>query len=286
MIAIVIPTLNEPRLSETLAALAAQTARDLVEEIIVVGVQQNWSPPPGVQFVQTPQPVTAAEGRNLGAASARAADIVFLDADCIPQPDFVACMAGALADGVVVGGAMILEQKPYWLMCDNALVFARSLSGAPRGECDYLPSFALGLRRALFERVGGFDPAFFGRGGIAEDVDWSFRARELGARLLFEPSAQVAHRPARASASAVWRHLRLFGRGWAQMAQTHPRLARSPITRAPGWLRQMAALAGPLLAAKDVLGVFAANPHLRAFWRAAPGMWWGKLAWYVGVANL
>jgi hypothetical protein len=47
----------------------------------------------------------------------------------------------------------------------------------------------------------------------------------------------------------------------------------------------MAALAGPLLAAKDVLGLFAAHPHLRPFWRAAPGMWWGKLAWYVGAAG-
>ena len=46
------------------------------------------------------------------------------------------------------------------------------------------------IRRALFERLDGFDERFY---MIYEDVDLSFRARLLGARVTYTPEATVEH---------------------------------------------------------------------------------------------
>lgn len=46
------------------------------------------------------------------------------------------------------------------------------------------------IRRSLWDRLGGFDPAFFMYG---EEADLCARARKLGARPLFTPYAEIVH---------------------------------------------------------------------------------------------
>lgn len=58
-------------------------------------------------------------------------------------------------------------------------------------DVDWLSGCALALRRAAFDAVGGFDPAYF---LYVEDVDLAVRLREAGWRLRFEPAAAVVHR--------------------------------------------------------------------------------------------
>jgi hypothetical protein len=43
--------------------------------------------------------------------------------------------------------------------------------------------------------------------------------------------------------------------------------------------------AAPLLALWDVAGMYRSTPALRPYWRALPGMIWGKIGWYVGVVE-
>lgn len=57
-------------------------------------------------------------------------------------------------------------------------------------EVDWLVGACLLLRREVFERTGGFDPAIFMYG---EEVEWCHRIRAMGWRILFSPAARVVH---------------------------------------------------------------------------------------------
>ena len=46
------------------------------------------------------------------------------------------------------------------------------------------------MRRELFERLGGFDEAFF---LYSEEVDLLYRAAQLGAETWYDPAAEVVH---------------------------------------------------------------------------------------------
>jgi hypothetical protein len=41
----------------------------------------------------------------------------------------------------------------------------------------------------------------------------------------------------------------------------------------------------PLLALRDAIGLYYTYVSLRSFWRLLPGIAWGKIAWYWGVAE-
>jgi GT2 family glycosyltransferase len=63
-------------------------------------------------------------------------------------------------------------------------------------DCDYLTGCAFLVRREAIADVGNFDVRF---AMYAEDADWSFRARERGWRLVYEPGARLWHHVSAAS---------------------------------------------------------------------------------------
>jgi GT2 family glycosyltransferase len=281
-ISVVIPNLHSPLIDQVVDALERQTARQLISEIIVVGQDRYGRVLPGVRFVETPQPLSAAAARNLGAKLASGDYLLFLDADCIAAPDLVEWLARHFAQGrMVIGGGMAIEPANYWVLCDNLLSFTPFLSQAKPGPRPYLPSFNFSIARALFEHMGGFDERFLGAAG--EDVDLSLRLIEDGHVLYFEPAARVTHRPARATARAMLRHLRVFGRAYYSVQREHTLSIRSSlIGLSPSFAGLIIALS-PLLACKDILLLFRDSPALRRHPRAFWGMVWGRTAWYWGV---
>jgi GT2 family glycosyltransferase len=57
-------------------------------------------------------------------------------------------------------------------------------------DVDWAVGAALLMRRSAVEAVGGFDERFF---MYAEDLEWCWRARQAGWRIIFEPGAVVRH---------------------------------------------------------------------------------------------
>jgi GT2 family glycosyltransferase len=280
---VIIPNLHSPLIGQVIEALRRQTARSAIHELIVVGQDRYGLVSADVRFIQTPRPISPAAARNLGASAAGGEYLLFLDADCIAAPELVERILARHWQGQpVVGGAVMPEAGSYWTLCDNLLVFAPYLTSAAAGSRPYLPSHALSIARGVFADLGGFDESFAPTG---EDMDLSLRLRARGYQLWLEPAAGVAHRPQRASAAAVFDHLRSFGRGYYRLQRQHAAIWRSPVARLPRWSIGLLIALIPLLAAKDILWQFGRERALRSYARAAGGMIWGRIGWYLGVVE-
>lgn len=280
-VSVIIPTLHSPIMSDVIRSFERQTARETISELIVVGQIDPSIITPPARLVLTDHPVAAATARNIGAQVATGDILLFIDSDCIADPQLVANHLSRYRDGhPIVGGSIVIESHDtYWRLCDNILAFTPFLAIMPAGERPYLPSLNLSLPRSIFTAVGGFDERFSGAAG--EDIDLGFRLRARGYQLFFAPEAQVLHYPSRVTATTVARHLRAFGRIQVILHQRYHHARR--ITRA--WAGLLQAIT-PLLALADALRLYSQYPQLRHYWSCLPGIVWGKSAWYWGYSEM
>ena len=284
-ISIIIPNLHSPLIGEVIAALRAQTASANICEIIVVGMDRHHlvAPDALLRVIDTVRPISPAAARNCGAAAATGDYLLFVDSDCLLAPDAVERLVSAVDAGYgAVVGAVVPETAQYWVLCNNLMAFPEFLTLDQPGERACLPSFCLLIPRAVWEHVGVFDERFPAAAG--EDLDLSFRLRQLGYRLGFAPAAAVRHRPMRTSAGAVWRHHVGFGVAWHTLSVRYRAIL--PFSQAAWLIDELGGLglAATLpLACLYVLRLFARRRHLLRFWYAIPGMVWAQFGWYNGI---
>lgn len=198
---VVIPTYNRAAtLRQTLTALMAQDYPDY--EIIVVDdgstdgtramIAREF---PQVRYIYQQNRGPAA-ARNRGIAHARGEIIAFTDDDCVPPRDWLARLADGYArypDVVGVGGYLeapdeVLQRAP--LARYERFIARRVFRVSEREyvggfECPAGGTNNIAYRRAILERVGGFDESFPYAAG--EDADLKWRICQLGARLLYVP---------------------------------------------------------------------------------------------------
>jgi GT2 family glycosyltransferase len=129
-----------------------------------------------------------ASSRNLGARHAAGDVLAFTDADCEPDPGWLAAGLRALRAGAeLVQGRVVPARDPG--------PFDRTVSvGAEHGLYETANLF---VTRAAFERAGGFAPVpgiELGAGApFGEDAWFAWRARRAGAPSAFAPDAVVRH---------------------------------------------------------------------------------------------
>jgi GT2 family glycosyltransferase len=120
----------------------------------------------------------AAAARNHAARGARANALTFLDDDDRWLPGHLAALAWALADPTVeiayTDVAVVRERiEPDGARTElERRVIARDWDPEMMRTNDYLPPSVWGVRRSLFERLGGFDESF----RYSEDWDFLLRA--------------------------------------------------------------------------------------------------------------
>jgi GT2 family glycosyltransferase len=214
-VTVVVTHYEQPaQLALTLAALAGQTHPADLLQVVVADDGSATAPvvPAGVEVVTQPdEGFRAARVRNLAAERAHGDVLLFLDADTVPEPTYVAAMArlpGVLPEAVVVGrrrhadlsglvagGDVATEGReheltePPWLR--DAYAASGDLLRADETSYRFVVGAVTGCSRWFFEQTGGFDPSFTTYGG--EDWEWAHRAWTHGAVLAHVSDAVAWH---------------------------------------------------------------------------------------------
>jgi len=225
-IAIIIPHYNDvTRLTRCLDELLRN---DLTgAEVLVV---DNNSPTPlspafqaaypGFRFLSETEK-GAGPARNTGVAQSRAPLLAFIDADCVPDPDWVAAARAVAPRADLIGGRVdVFDETPPPRSGAEAFekVFAFDFKTYIEVK-GFSGSGNLVTSRAVFQDVGPF------RTVVSEDSDWSYRATAKGYQLIYEDGLRVSH-PSRAdwvALRAKW--LRLTQESFALLMSNTPGLS-------------------------------------------------------------
>jgi GT2 family glycosyltransferase len=146
-----------------------------------------------------------AGGYNAGAEVAKGEYLVFINADTIPQPGWLAALVEPLKKDKTIGmttSRILLEKTPHLInTCGNdvtwtGLTVCRGM-GEPAerwqtpGEVSAVSGAACAIRREVFDIVGGFDDTFE---FYLDDTDLSLRAQLAGYRIWYAPASRIYHR--------------------------------------------------------------------------------------------
>ena len=163
-----------------------------------------------------------AAARNTGWRAARAPLVAFTDDDCRPDRDWLSrLLEASCGDSVIVQGKTMsdpLHPRPG--------PFSRTLAvGGPSG---FYETANIAYPRRLLELTGGFDESY--RHACGEDVDLGWRAKKMGARLVFAERAVVHHAVTTPSLFRTLRHTALWTDA-VRVLKTHPELRSSLVAR-------------------------------------------------------
>jgi glycosyltransferase involved in cell wall biosynthesis len=132
-----------------------------------------------------------AAARNRGLKNANGDIVVFTDADCVVDRDWLSRIIAPLDDAAVgIVGGTILAMKP----CNAVEEFGERIHDHQMAIEYYSPPYAITMnwasRRSVIEKVGPFDEELL----RCEDCDLAYRVVKAGYRIVHEPAAMVYHR--------------------------------------------------------------------------------------------
>jgi GT2 family glycosyltransferase len=210
---IVIPHHNGPNLLEAcLSALGPELDRSPRGEVIVVDnastdgscawLRKAW---PDVRLIELRENRGFAAACNVGATSARAPFVIFLNNDAVVQPGWAKALLRGFAvapEVVVVGGLALFQDRPN-IVNSAGVSIALSAAGTDRafgerrdccagaeGYVAGVSGVSMAVRRDWFLQTGGFDEGFF---MYFEDVDLCLRAWLEGYKVRFIADSVVLH---------------------------------------------------------------------------------------------
>lgn len=208
---VIVPAYNQ--LDYTLAclhALADSGDRTPFEVIVVDDASSDDTPTvlakvPGLRFLRNAGNLGFIGACNAGAAQARGEFVVFLNNDTTVRPGWLDALLDTFArhpDTGLAGSQLVYPDGR--LQEAGGIVFADG-SGWNYGrfddpahprygfvrEVDYCSGAAIALPRALFDRLGGFDPHY--APAYYEDTDLAMRVRAAGLKVRYQPASVVVH---------------------------------------------------------------------------------------------
>lgn len=168
-------------------------------------------------------------GVNQGVAQGSAPWVLILNPDARLQSNAVRTMIGAAESAEDIGcvGPRVIDadgvQYPsrrrfpsLWVAAGHATLgrvwpgnpatrhYHHTITADQACTVDWVSGCCMLLPRHVWERLGGFDPAYF---MYLEDVDLCWRLRRAGWRTVWEPAATVTHVGGRSSASRPLRSI-------------------------------------------------------------------------------
>ena len=194
-VSIVVPAFNmEKTIAECIEALLDQDYPE--KEIIVVDdgstdrteeIVSNYT----VKLIRKEQGGVSS-ARNTGIEQSTGEILAFTDGDCIADRNWLKRLVVHFEDEEVggVGGRVIF-------LTMDSLTTAISIEYEERFEkrgenTQSIACINAAFRRRVFEEVGGFK-RILGEDVGGEDIEFSYRVKEAGYRLVYEPHAKVSH---------------------------------------------------------------------------------------------
>lgn len=234
-----------------LAAVIGQSRPDCRLEVIVVddgsldATKVVAAGVDGVSVIDGPN-LGPGAARNAGARMATSDLLGFVDADDVVGDGWAAAVVSSLREHEVVTG-------PLELSTLNASPWGQTRGAGWGGSLDrfegafpYASSCNLGIRRSVFDALGGFDEGF----EVGEDLELSLRLALAGHAIHFDDRA-VVHYRLRSGLRAVAHQAFRYGRAGAVVAA---RCNRAGLKTSSGLLRRVLWLVRRVTVLKDHAG--------------------------------
>lgn len=202
---LVIPVYNRPdEVDELLESLTHQSYKDfeviVVEDgssVLCVDVVAAYATHLNVKYYGKPNSGPG-QTRNYGVERCSGEYVIILDSDCILPPDYLLAIDRELKrDEIDAFGGPDAAHESFTAL-QKAINYAMTsffttggIRGSSKGKMDrfYPRSFNMGIRRDVYEKLGGFSKMRFG-----EDIDFSIRIFKGGYRCRLFPEAWVWHK--------------------------------------------------------------------------------------------
>jgi GT2 family glycosyltransferase len=210
-VSVIIPTFGQVGYTyRCLASIAAHPPAASFEVIVIddASPEADAAGPariPWLRFLRNESNLGFVGACNVGARAARGRHLCFLNNDTEVAPGWLDAQleiferhpsAGLVGSRLVYpdgrlqeAGAVLYRDGTGW----NCGRYEDPLASAYNflRETDYCSGASLLVERALFERLGGFDPHY--APAYFEDADLAFRVREAGLKVLYQPRSLVVH---------------------------------------------------------------------------------------------
>ena len=257
-VAVVIVVWNAKRyVVECLESLREHCGEVCPEVIVVDNASSDGTPElvaemfPEAKLIRNPENFGFAKANNIGIAQTSADYICLVNSDVKFLDDCISPMVRYLSEhpGVGMLGPKMLAASgevrrstmrfpTVWnnfcraIGLDSLFKRSRSFGGLLMSDFDHkttapvevLNGWFLAVSRTAIERVGLLDPQFFMYG---EDVDWCYRFRQAGERVVFFAEAGAIHYGGASSSNAPLRfYLELYRATWQYWRKHHGGLAR------------------------------------------------------------
>jgi GT2 family glycosyltransferase len=192
-VSVVIVNKGDARIDDTLATLVLHDD-PAIREIIVVDASAHRLDAirdryPQVRWIDYAHPFgkprTIAEQRNAGVHAAQGGVIAFLDANCIPAERW----ATQLVAPMLSGGERVVVGRVTSAVDASIHDVGKGQGGVEPAYLDECSNMNTAVRRDVFDAVGDFSETL----GFAEDVDFSWRMRDAGISIYFNPLAVIRH---------------------------------------------------------------------------------------------
>ena len=200
----IIPVYNRPdEVDELLDSLTRQACRDF--EVVVVedgsavpcrDVCDRYADRLDLHYYNK-ENSGPGQSRNYGAERAQGEYLIVLDSDVVLPPGYLSAVDAELAERECDAFGGPDSAHPSFTPVQKAISYSMTsffTTGGIRGgkkklDKFYPRSFNMGIRRDVYERLGGFSRMRFG-----EDIDFSIRIFKAGCRCRLFPAAWVWHK--------------------------------------------------------------------------------------------
>lgn len=228
---IIIPVYNRPQeVDELLASLCQQTFTDF--EVVVVedgsiekceDICQKYSNKLNIKYSYKPNSGPG-PSRNYGAERSQGEYLIILDSDVIVPENYLKVIEDELAANPCDAFGGPDEAHPSFTPIQKAINYSMTsffTTGGIRGgkkkmDKFYPRSFNMGIRKDVYEALGGFAPMRYG-----EDIDLSTRIFKGGYSCRLFPDAFVYHKR-RVSFGAFFRQVKHSGNARIELKKKYP----------------------------------------------------------------